>query len=125
MIENLGPALTTAMAYHRAWTSHDFERAMTFIADDIVCHAPAGRIEGAEAFRSFMGPFAKSLTSSNIIAAFGDDETAVLMYHTETMPVKSAPGAETLTIKDGTITHMTIIFDRLPFAEARRTAAAS
>jgi hypothetical protein len=25
---------------HRAWTSHDFEQARTYIAPDIVCHAP-------------------------------------------------------------------------------------
>lgn len=52
-----GPAaLDTALAYHRAWTGHDFERAMTYIAEDIVCQAPAGTLEGAEAFRGFMGP---------------------------------------------------------------------
>lgn len=44
-------ALDTALAYHRAWTSHDFELAMTYIAEDIVCQAPAGRLDGAEAFR--------------------------------------------------------------------------
>jgi hypothetical protein len=54
------PALDTALAYHRAWTSHDFEQAMTYIAADIVCQAPAGRISGADAFRDFMGPFAQS-----------------------------------------------------------------
>jgi hypothetical protein len=49
-----GSALDVALAYHEAWTSKDFERAMTYIADDIICDAPAGRIEGAEAYR-FMG----------------------------------------------------------------------
>lgn len=123
MIENDSPALKTALAYHRAWTSHDFERAMTYIAGDIVCHGPAGRLDGAEAFRRFMGPFAESLIHSNLIAAFGDDETALLMYHTETVAVKDAPGAECLIVKDGKITHMRIVFDRLPFAAARQAAA--
>src|SRR5215813_13557281 len=50
-------ALDVAMAYYNAWTSKDFERAMTFIADDIVCDAPAGRIEGVDAYRGFMGGF--------------------------------------------------------------------
>ncbi len=123
MIKSDSPALKTALAYYQAWTSHDFERAMTFIAEGIVCHAPAGRLEGAEAFRDFMGPFTEILTHSSLIAAFGDDATALLMYDTDTVPVKNAPGAECLSVKDGKITHMTITFDRLPFVEAHRAAA--
>lgn len=125
MTKRSGHALDTALAYHRAWTSHDFEQAMTYIADDIVCDAPAGRLEGAEAFRGFMGMFVQILTSSTLIAAFGDDQTAVLMYDTETIPVSSAPGAECLTVRDGRITHMRIIFDRAPFDAARKARAES
>lgn len=124
MTEKTSSAVETALVYHRAWTSHDFERAMTFVAEDIVCDAPAGRIVGADAFRAFMGPFTQILTNSNVIAAFGDDETASLMYGTETVPVKNAPGAECLTIRNGTITHIRIVFDRLPFDAARKAATA-
>ena len=123
MAESSTAALETALAYHRAWTSHDFERAMTYVAEDIVCLAPAGRLDGAAAFRAFMGPFAEIVTSSKLIAAFGDDRTAVLMYDTDTLPVKDAPGAERLTVRDGKISHMRIIFDRLPFDAARRAAS--
>lgn len=124
MTTNTGAALQTALAYHRAWTSHDFEQAMTYIADDIVCQAPAGTIEGAEAFRGFMGPFTEILTASRLIAAFGDDEKAVVMYDTDTVPVRDAPGAECVTVRNGKIVHIRIIFDRLPFDTARRAAAA-
>jgi hypothetical protein len=55
-------ALDTALAYYRAWTGHDFGTAMTYIAEDIVCQAPAGRLDGAAAFRGFMGPFVQILT---------------------------------------------------------------
>jgi hypothetical protein len=99
MTDSNPAALATALAYYRAWTSHDFERAMTYIADDIVCQAPAGRLEGAAAFRGFMGPFAQSLTSSKLIAAFGDETTAVVMYDADTVPVKDAPGAECVTVR--------------------------
>jgi hypothetical protein len=122
MTDTSSKALDTALAYHRAWTSNDFELAMTYIADDIICDAPAGRIEGSEAFRGFMGPFAQILTSSNLLAAFGDDETALLMYETETIPVKDAPGAEYVHVAEGKITHMRIVFDRAPFDAARRQA---
>ena len=90
MTEATSPALQVALAYYEAWTSKDLEKAMTYISEDIVCDAPAGRIEGAEAYRAFMGPFVQILKGSNIIAAFGDERTALVMYDTETVPVKSA-----------------------------------
>ena len=59
-------------------------------------------------------------TGSNMIAAFGDERRALLMYDTETVPVKSAPGAECVTVEAGKIVHSRFLFDRLPFEEARR-----
>ncbi len=96
---------------------------MTYIAEDIVCLAPAGRLDGAEAFRGFMGPFARILTRSSLLAAFGDEQTAVVMYDADTVPVKDAAGAECVTVSGRKITHMRIIFDRAPFDAARRRAA--
>lgn len=122
MTDHTSPALKTALAYHDAWTSKDFERAMTYIADDIVCDAPAGRIEGAAAYRAFMGPFVQILVSAKMIAAFGDDATALVMYDTETVPVKNAAGAECVTVKDGKITYSRFLFDRAPFEAARQAA---
>jgi hypothetical protein len=114
--------LQVALAYYEAWTSKDFDRAMSYIADDIVCEAPAGRIEGAEAYRAFMGPFVQILVRAELIAAFGDEEKAMVMYDTETAPVKSAPGAECVTVRDGKISHSWFVFDRAPFQAARAAA---
>lgn len=122
MTHEQSPALQVALAYYDAWTSKDLERAMRYIDDEIVCDAPAGRIEGAAAYREFMGPFVGIMKHADLWAAFGDEETAVLMYDTETLPVASAPGAECLTVHDGKITRSRFIFDRKPFEDARREA---
>ncbi len=122
MTESTSPALAVALAYYQAWTSQDLEEAMSYIADDIVCDAPAGRLEGAAAYREFMGPFVQILIGSELVAAFGDDEKAVVMYDTETVPVKSAPGAECVTVQDGRITYSLFVFDRAPFDAARQKA---
>jgi ketosteroid isomerase-like protein len=110
-----------AIAYYEAWTGKDVDRAMSYLADDIVCDAPAGRIEGIGAYREFLGPFTEILLDADLIAAFGDDTTAVLVYNTRTVPVPDAPGAECLTVANGKIVYNRFIFDRLPFAEARRS----
>ncbi len=122
MTDQPSPAVETALAYYRAWTGGDIDEAMRYIAPDIVCQAPAGRIEGAEAYRAFMGPFVQILRRAELIAAYGDERTAVVIYDTETVPVASAPGAECVTVQDGKITHSWFIFDRAPFMAARQAA---
>ena len=120
MTEN-SKALQTALAYYEAWTNHDIDRAMRLIAHDIVCHAPAGRLDGAEAFCGFMKPFSQIVTRSELIAAFGDDRTAMLMYDTDTVSVPTAPGADYLTVVAATMTEIRIIFDRAPGVAARQS----
>ena len=120
MTQDPSAALSVALAYYHAWTGRDVDRAMTYVADDIVCEAPTGRIEGVEGFRQFMTPFAQMLTGSDLLAAFGDDDTAVLMYNPHTTLVHDAPSAERFTVKDGKIVHSLLVFDRTPFDAARR-----
>jgi hypothetical protein len=69
-----------------------------------------------------MGPFVQILKGATMIAAFGDERTALIMYDTQTVPVKSAPGAECVTVTEGKITYSRFIFDRAPFDAARRAA---
>lgn len=113
------PALQVALDYYQAWTNKDLDKAMSYIAEDIVCEAPAGRIEGAEAYRPFLAPFVQMLVSSGMIAAFGDNQKALMMYDTETVLVKSAPGAECVTVQEDKITLSRFIFDRAQFQAAR------
>ena len=108
-----------ALAYYLAWTSHDMDAAMKYVAEDVVCDAPPGRLTGAAALRGFMGPFANTLTSSELLAAYGDESSAVLVYDTANPAVTSAPAAELYQVRDGHITALRIVFDRLPFALAR------
>ena len=113
------PALQVALAYYRAWTSKNIDQAMAYVAADIVCDAPAGRLEGAAAYREFLTPLVRMLIGAELIAAYGDGERALVMYDTETTLVRSGPGAECVTVEDGKITYSRFVFDRVPFAAAR------
>ncbi len=117
------PALDVLLAYHQAWTSHDMDAAMRYVADEVVVLAPAGRIDGADGFRQFMEPFSGIVTRYERVAAFGDEDTAVIVYDTDTRPVADAPGAEAVRVVNGRISWMRIIFDRAPFAAARAAAS--
>lgn len=114
------PALDTALAFHQAWVNKDLDLAMSYLAEDIVCDAPAGRVEGVAAYREFMAPFVQMLIDSQMIAAFGDQDRAVIVYDTRTALVDSAPAAECVTVVDDKITYNRFIFDRTPFDAARR-----
>lgn len=124
MTEYQGRALQVALAYYGAWASKDLERTMSFVADDIVCDAPAGRIEGARAYRGFLESFFRLLRRAELIASFGDDETAMLLHDNDTVPVPSAPSAAHFTVEDGTITRVRFIFDRVPYEAAARARQA-
>lgn len=114
------PALEVALAFHQAWSNKDLDRAMSYLAEDIVCDAPAGRMEGIAAYREFMAPFVQMLINSQMIAAFGDHDQAVIVYDTKTKLVESAPAAECVTVQNNKITYNRFIFDRAPFDAARR-----
>jgi hypothetical protein len=107
-----------------AWTSKDLVAAMAYVAVDVVLDAPAGRLVGIQAYGGFLRPFAERfLIRAELVAAFGDEEKALLMYDTETVPAKSAPAAKCLTVHDGKIVYNRFVFDRLPFEEFRRKQA--
>lgn len=59
-----------------------------------------------------------------MLAALGEDDTAVLVYDTRTVATASAPAAEYVTVRDGRITASRFIFDRVPFEQFRRQAPA-
>jgi len=120
MREATSPALKVALAFHEAWASKDLDRALSYLAEDIVCDAPAGRMEGIAAYREFMAPFVGMLLDSEMIAAFGDQDKAVIVYDTKTKLVESAPAAECVTVANDKITYNRFIFDRAPFDAARR-----
>ena len=109
-------ALSTAQAYHLAWTGHDLEAAMSYIADDIVCHAPGRLIEGPVQYRAFLGGFMATLTGVETFGEFGQQETAALFYYPHTSRVRDAATAEYFTVTGGKITNTVLIFDRPSFA---------
>ena len=75
--------------YSRAWMSGDVDKAMSYIADDIVCEAPGGTIEGTSAYRKFLDDFLPILTSATVTKVLGDDTSAAVVYTTDT---KFVPG---------------------------------
>lgn len=109
-------ALETVLDNHRAWTSGDIDRAMTYVADDIVCHAPGADLTGKGPYRGFLAGFAPSLTGLTDVASFTDGEHVALFYYPHTAATSTAPAAEYFTVRGEAIVASVLVFDRLSFA---------
>lgn len=106
--------------YARAWTSGDVDTAMSLIADDIVCEAPAGKLEGLPAYRRFTEEFVAVLTGATITKVLGDGTSAAVVYTTDTKFAQGIQAMDYITVESGRIQHILTVFDRLPFSQAGR-----
>src|ERR1700761_6612662 len=97
--ESTGKALEIAKTYIEAMAGKDLEKILSVSADDVVCHSPRGEIQGLEAFKKFHGGFAQMLKKVHVLAIFGDDEHAAIVYKADTHPVPNAMVAEHLVIQ--------------------------
>ena len=108
-------ALEVALAWYHARNDHDIDKDVSAVADGIVCDAPGVHLEGRKAFRDFEESFLPMITGATLTAAFGDDQTALLMYHIATVPVPSNYAAAYATVTGGKIAALRIVFDQTPF----------
>jgi ketosteroid isomerase-like protein len=111
-----GKALQIAETYIDAIANKDVDTIISVSADDVVCTSPLGQITGAPKFREFHDGFARMIEKITILAAYGDDEQAVVVYNADTHPVANSVVAELLKVKNGKITSTEVIYDATPFA---------
>ncbi|NVD72277.1 nuclear transport factor 2 family protein [Duganella sp. BJB1802] len=109
-------ALEIAHAYVNAIAAKDVEKIVSLSADDVVCNSPIGQLQGTERFRAFHDGFARMSTKLTVLAVFGGEEQAVVVYDVETHPVPHAITAELIQVKDGKLVSTEVIYDATPFA---------
>lgn len=121
---NPSPATPAVMAraYTAAWTRHDMDTAASYLADDVTFDSPTSHSDGKEAYMQGLSTFARVVTGVTILAAFGDETQALIMYDLATVPFGSMTSAELLTFREGKIVADVLTFDTFPM---RGGAAAS
>jgi hypothetical protein len=90
-----------AVAFTKAWSSHNLTSAAAYLAEDVVFDGPGGHSVGARAYLEGLTPFAQRTTGMRIIAALDDDDQALIMYEVTIGPSVTVTCAEHLTIRDG------------------------
>ncbi|MFJ8108342.1 nuclear transport factor 2 family protein [Streptomyces sp. NPDC096132] len=118
MTATIGTAQKIADEFVRSWLASDVEKALAFLADDIVCEAPNGRFEGPDRYRRFLEPFASTIISATVIDVLGNDTHAATVYTTDVPFAKDFRGIDYITVKDGKINRITSVFDLSPMIQA-------
>ena len=104
-----------ARAFTQTWASHDLDTAAGDLADGVTSQGPvAGQLTGKQAYMAGLTPLARNTTGVNILAAFGDDSQALIMYEAGTATSGTLTCAELLTFRDGTIVADRLTFDTFP-----------
>ncbi|WWL67681.1 nuclear transport factor 2 family protein [Burkholderia pseudomallei] len=116
MTNTNGKALEIARTYVEAMANRDVDTILAISAEDVVCTSPIGQTTGLEHFRAFQDGFARMITNLTVLAIYGDDEQAVVVYDVETHPVPHAVVAERIHVKNGKLTSTDVIYDATPFA---------
>jgi len=111
-----GQALQIAKTYIEAMDSRSVDTSTSVSADDVVCTSPRGRIAGMQKFHEFHEGFARMIKKVTVLAVYGDDDQAVVLYSADTHPVANAVVAELLKVKNGKIASTEVIYDATPFA---------
>lgn len=111
-----GKALEIARTYVEAIANRDVDLILSISAEDVVCTSPIGQTIGFDRFRAFHDGFARMITNLTILAVYGDDEQAVVVYDAETHPVPHSVVAELIKVKDGKLASTDVIYDATPFA---------
>ena len=89
------------------------DTAARYIADDVVFDGPLGHTEGKQAYIEGLNGIAQAvaLTGVKILAAFGDDTQALIMYDLITDRFGALTCAKFFTIRDGKIQTDRLTFD--------------
>lgn len=111
--------VAVARAFTEAWTSHDLELAASYVAEDVIFDGPLGHTDGKQEYMKGIGGLASIVTGLSILAAYGDEERALIMYELTTRQFGVLTCAKLLTMRDGKILNDRLTFDSHDMKKAR------
>jgi len=104
-------ALAVARAYHRAWTSRNFDDARGYLAPDLKTDVPINSYTGRDDFAAAVATFGSLADRVELLAEFGTDNQALLLYDMHTQPLGRFRVAEHFTVDGGLIRQIRHVHD--------------
>ena len=120
-MENDAPAIVEA--YHRAWTSGDVDRALTYMSDDVRCFAPDENVTTKRDWQHYLSGFVPMLTGAPEHARMTEGNRVALWYFPQTAVTTTTLASELFTVQEGKIVEIRLAFDRLGYVPQDRQPA--
>lgn len=105
MIATRDGARQAALAYHRARANRDVRGVLDQVWDEVVVDGPDGRADGVLPFVDRLSADLRGLERTDLVAVFGDDETAVLIHDDRTLAAATRTATH-VTVQDGRISYI-------------------
>jgi hypothetical protein len=87
-----GPAKVVEQ-YFDAWTSQDFDKARSFLHDDLSFRGPFETLDSADALMGSIQGLSQIVTGADRRGLFEQGDEAVVIYDLHTKPIPTAPVA--------------------------------
>lgn len=99
-------------AYTNSWISGDFQKARSYLADDIDFRGSLNQFTDAESLIAALEKFTKILKSVDFTSRFYEGNEAMLMYdyHTDS-PAGSIRTVEYFRVERGKIKEIKVVYD--------------
>jgi uncharacterized protein YndB with AHSA1/START domain/ketosteroid isomerase-like protein len=107
-------ALSTARAYHDAWSGGDFDRATSLLDDDITVEVPINEYPTKNSFADAVAGFGSLTRRVELLSEMGAGNEAMLLYDMEVEGIGDLRVAEHFTVRDGSIARIRQIHDTEP-----------
>ena len=117
-MKNTDKTLSVVRAYHRGWTSKNFDQAVRLLAPDLKVEVPINDYPTAESFAQALAGFGALVQSVTMLAELAKENEAMLLYDLDVARLGKLRVAEHFTVADGKITRIRQIHDTAPVRAA-------
>lgn len=104
-------ALSVAREYHDAWTTNDYERASSLLAEQLAVEVPINDYPTKASFAEALAGFGSMVRHVELLSAMGTNGEAMLLYDLDADGLGEMRVAEHFTVQHGRIARLRQIHD--------------
>jgi ketosteroid isomerase-like protein len=97
--------------YYNAWTSKEFDQAVSLLAQDLTVEVPVNEYPDARSFAAALANFGAMATKTELLAEMSAGEEGMLLYDMDVQGLGTLRVAEHFTVENGKITRIRQIHD--------------
>ena len=105
-------------AYHRAWTTGEFDRAASLLSPSLQVEVPINAYPTREAFANALGEFGRRVDSVTVLSEMQSGDEAMVLYDVDVVGLGELRVVEHFTVSDGVIVRLRQIHDTAAIREA-------